>query len=484
MAGPLDNLRPPARQPMSSQRGARGQIDPRIQQAVTTVAGQYNVDPTLAIALLRQENSAQNPNAVGSSGEVGLFQILPTTALTYAQVPGNTPQERIANMTEQLKNPYFNTQIAMQHLKRLGDMFQNDPEKVFAAYNAGPTTVVRAERDAQARGIPWQQSIQENRATRGVRPGQVQDYVTSATGLLQEGGGVGAPVSSTGVQRDILRAVPPEAPTIGLAPGIPVPVGAPPPTPPPVPLPPVRPQPPAGPPTPPERTPVTPPKPPISYGSLPGDYIAQERGGAPPPGVPPERTPVTPPLGLAAAKPAVPILDTDMMSGAPMPGPSGPPPSVPPPAGNIPVFDRDILSGAPMPGPPTGGGATSTWEPRPENAPILDRDMLSGMPMTGPPSRGVTGTWEPSLANVPQDVRTPGAPPVAPQADVNTALGSLTDEELADLYQWLQEQGTAPPAPVMPPGGRPYYHMGGMPAIMPSRMPFADQSRWVWEGGR
>ena len=538
MANPLDLVRGRTgvqpTPPSSRAPGRRAPINAGVQQAIIQVAGQYGVDPSLLLAIHQQENDRSDPNMIGTSGEVGLFQIMPTTAIAYIpNVPGNTPQEKLANVSEMLKDPLTNTRIAAQHVKRLNATFQGDPTKIFAAYNAGEGAVAKA---VAAGGDNWQQVLDTNRRV------PVSNYINSATGLRQAQA-PGGPPSSTGAQRDILRATPPEGPTIGLAPGIPVPVGVPPPAAPVpavVPPPPTRPQPPMGPPTPPERTPVSPAPPPGTRPTRATEYPIP--GSFPVPGqaAAPARQTIETPTGPQEAWSAD-DLKTAAVSTAPTP-PAGPPRNIPPDYPIPAPFPKlaDIAYRQPPAPPPV---TAPTTPPVPagypdmggiqpvEPLPVQPSRPVQPMPSTGAnlPNVGdefhqvtpsVPGTWDlssgklvvqpgepyveppgpegppfgapvaPSLGTVPQEARTPGLPPppIAPQADMNAALGGLTDEELLDLAQWLEEQDAGGAgAPIGAPGFPQPYHMniaGGLPAVRPQRLGFADESLYPWEGGR
>lgn len=82
------------------------------------------VPSDIAIALAQRESSL-NHNVIGSSGEVGLFQILPTTAAELGINPYNLNE---------------NIQGGLTYLKQQYDRF-GSWDLALAAYNAGPTKV-------------------------------------------------------------------------------------------------------------------------------------------------------------------------------------------------------------------------------------------------------------------------------------------------------------------------------------------------------
>lgn len=87
-------------------------------------AKEMGIDPRLAVALAYRE-SGLNPKAKGSSGEVGLMQVMPATAKGM----GFTPDE--------LADPSKNIEIGLTYLKRGLEKFGGDPVLAAAGYNAG-----------------------------------------------------------------------------------------------------------------------------------------------------------------------------------------------------------------------------------------------------------------------------------------------------------------------------------------------------------
>lgn len=97
-----------------------------IESLIRSTAANYGVDPNLAVALARRESSL-SPYAVGSAGEVGVFQL---TAGAAQDVGANR------NTLE------GNIQGGVLYLRRMLNQFQ-DPYLAVAAYNAGPGNVSR-----------------------------------------------------------------------------------------------------------------------------------------------------------------------------------------------------------------------------------------------------------------------------------------------------------------------------------------------------
>ena len=82
------------------------------------------LDPRLSLALTYRE-SRFDPSAVGTSGEIGLMQIMPSTG----KLMGYTEKD--------LKNPSRNIDAGLQYLNQNMIKF-NDPVLAVAGYNAGP----------------------------------------------------------------------------------------------------------------------------------------------------------------------------------------------------------------------------------------------------------------------------------------------------------------------------------------------------------
>jgi len=100
----------------------------------------YGVDPALVKAVVWRE-SWFNPNAKGTSGEVGLMQIMKDTASDWA-----TAERFTLYAHSQLYNPAKNTECGAWYLRRLLARYRHTDNPVvyaLAAYNAGPTRVAK-----------------------------------------------------------------------------------------------------------------------------------------------------------------------------------------------------------------------------------------------------------------------------------------------------------------------------------------------------
>ena len=86
----------------------------------------FNIDPKLAVAVATVE-SGLNANAVGSKGEIGLFQVMPRVA----KAKGFT--------AEQLKQPVINIYVGLQILKDSKDKCVHSKDITWlVCYNYGP----------------------------------------------------------------------------------------------------------------------------------------------------------------------------------------------------------------------------------------------------------------------------------------------------------------------------------------------------------
>jgi hypothetical protein len=94
---------------------------------INQVSGTTGVPSSILAALVQQESS-YNPNAVGSSGEIGLTQISPSLA------------QSMGLSSSQLLDPLTNLQAGASYLASLFGKFGNWSQAL-QAYNAGPGAV-------------------------------------------------------------------------------------------------------------------------------------------------------------------------------------------------------------------------------------------------------------------------------------------------------------------------------------------------------
>lgn len=93
---------------------------------IDRAARMHRVEPALVRAVMVVESGC-DPNAVSKRGSRGLMQLMPATARQYG--------------AQNLLDPEQNIQAGTRYLRVLLDRYQNNLERVLAAYNAGPAAV-------------------------------------------------------------------------------------------------------------------------------------------------------------------------------------------------------------------------------------------------------------------------------------------------------------------------------------------------------
>lgn len=117
------------------------------EEALVARAGDQELDAALVAGLIWQE-SAFDPDALSVAGARGLMQLLPSTGRVLARRLGN---RRLR--PHDLNDPAQNLRLGSLYLKNMIGRFGGRVERALAAYNAGPTRVVRwtsARRDMPA----------------------------------------------------------------------------------------------------------------------------------------------------------------------------------------------------------------------------------------------------------------------------------------------------------------------------------------------
>jgi len=113
---------PNARKTSSAPSNAPGDVG----GFITKAAQKYGVDPKLVSAVAEAE-SGYRPDAVSSTGAVGVMQLMPDTAAALGVTNSYDPQQNIDGGTK--------------YLKEMLNDFGGDVRKAVAAYNAGPQAV-------------------------------------------------------------------------------------------------------------------------------------------------------------------------------------------------------------------------------------------------------------------------------------------------------------------------------------------------------
>jgi hypothetical protein len=116
--------------PLSAQFQTPTDMEMRHYAAIIRGACRGNrVEGDLVHAIIWAESSF-NPNAVSPAGASGLMQLMPETARSYGVSDVFDPEENI--------------RAGVKIMARLLAQFDGDVELALAAYNAGPTAVIRA----------------------------------------------------------------------------------------------------------------------------------------------------------------------------------------------------------------------------------------------------------------------------------------------------------------------------------------------------
>ena len=111
----------------------------RLAQSIIESANENQLDPVFLMAVIEQE-SKWNPEALGSHGEIGLMQLKPSTAETYASTE---------DVAAELRDPVQNVRMGAAYLADLRASFRNRSKLYISAYNMGAKRV----RDSIAAGI-------------------------------------------------------------------------------------------------------------------------------------------------------------------------------------------------------------------------------------------------------------------------------------------------------------------------------------------
>ncbi len=104
---------------------------PRFAGDIYRAAEQARIPSSLIASIIKCE-SDWDPLAVSSKGARGLMQVMPRTA-----------RYELGVHPDNLRDPSSNITAGTSYLRLLALRFDGDPDKVVAAYNAGPTRLSR-----------------------------------------------------------------------------------------------------------------------------------------------------------------------------------------------------------------------------------------------------------------------------------------------------------------------------------------------------
>jgi hypothetical protein len=100
----------------------------KFNHLIAQAAARHQVDAKLVHAVIQTE-SAYRPDAISSSGAVGLMQLMPATASRFGVIDSNNPEQNINGGT--------------RYLRYLIDLFPHSLDLAVAAYNAGENSILR-----------------------------------------------------------------------------------------------------------------------------------------------------------------------------------------------------------------------------------------------------------------------------------------------------------------------------------------------------
>lgn len=107
-----------------------------ISRTLIETANRHNLDPLFLMAVIQTE-SGFNPLSRGDAGEIGLMQILPSTAKWLAPRVGLDPEK------VNLEDPHQNIRLGAVFFAQLRRGFEGHPTRYVAAYNMGAKNVRR-----------------------------------------------------------------------------------------------------------------------------------------------------------------------------------------------------------------------------------------------------------------------------------------------------------------------------------------------------
>lgn len=140
---PPDPVDAETRQVLAQMEAIADLAPERFRFMIVTIANRYKVDPRLIAAIITVE-SEWRPYVVGSYGELGLMQILPSTGSWLAELEGLTEYD----LADQITSVTLGTTYIHYLLKEYGD-----PQIALAVYNGGPGAAANAATNLYARKV-------------------------------------------------------------------------------------------------------------------------------------------------------------------------------------------------------------------------------------------------------------------------------------------------------------------------------------------
>ena len=123
----------------------------RFDPLIARQSAVYRLDDKLVWSVIYEETYFRSW-MIGSDDEVGLMQVTPLVARTWAKETGLKEFERQTseNVVEFLREPERNVQVGCWYLEKLREQYRGQPAETamtLAAYNAGPSRVEEWTRD-------------------------------------------------------------------------------------------------------------------------------------------------------------------------------------------------------------------------------------------------------------------------------------------------------------------------------------------------
>jgi soluble lytic murein transglycosylase len=129
------------------------------EEEVTAAAAEFNLEPELIWAVMREESRFQ-PAVASWAGAVGLMQVMPATG---EEIAGKL---QVEFNRERLTETELNIRFGAFYLRSMLTLFDGDMDRALAAYNGGPGNVrrwLRSELGATSAGFPTAVSFYETR---------------------------------------------------------------------------------------------------------------------------------------------------------------------------------------------------------------------------------------------------------------------------------------------------------------------------------
>lgn len=111
----------------------------KITKAILTEANHYDIDPVFLVSIIKTESDF-NPVAIGTSGEVGLMQLMPKTGAYIAKKINMK-----YNGAKTLRDPIKNIKLGAAYFNYLREKFDKQAFRYVPAYNVGPGKITRVE---------------------------------------------------------------------------------------------------------------------------------------------------------------------------------------------------------------------------------------------------------------------------------------------------------------------------------------------------